>query len=343
MLWPNHLPELPWIGVSTEAWGETRLGWGRTFNSTDLAAAYNLLHDHGLRLFDTSELYGHQGQRLAESSEQLLGTLASRRPEPPILSTKFTPVPWTNVLSGGGLRLGRASVLEALRNSLTRLGASSVEIYSVSAPAPFGGRRAFFEGAAEAHRLGLIGGVGACHFNAPRIRQAHAICAQLGLPLLTNQIRFSLFNLEKDLDGTIETCLELGITPVALSPLAGGMATTRYARAAATRAASAGMLGRGGVPIPSGGPPQLQPLEPAFRALSQVAEAAPRRSETQAALQYVAARGCVPLPSVTSEEHAQELADAMGWQISLDELDALHEQALSLHVRRPDVPWLRRL
>lgn len=126
MLWPNHLPELPWIGVSTEAWGETRLGWGRTFNSTDLAAAYNLLHDHGLRLFDTSELYGHQGQRLAESSEQLLGTLASRRPEPPILSTKFTPVPWTNVLSGGGLRLGRASVLEALRNSLTRLGASSV-------------------------------------------------------------------------------------------------------------------------------------------------------------------------------------------------------------------------
>jgi aryl-alcohol dehydrogenase-like predicted oxidoreductase len=130
MLWPSHRPELPaqlpWIGVSTEAWGESRLLWGHTFNSTDLAAAYDLLHDYGLRFFDTSELYGHQGQRLAESSEQLLGALASRRPEPPLLSTKYTPVPWTNVLSGGGLRLGRASVLEALRNSLTRLGASSV-------------------------------------------------------------------------------------------------------------------------------------------------------------------------------------------------------------------------
>jgi aryl-alcohol dehydrogenase-like predicted oxidoreductase len=85
----------------------------------------------------------------------------------------------------------------------------------------------------------------------------------------------------QELDGTIETCLELGITPVALNPLADGYLSTRYARASAQRAATAGMLGRGGVVIPSWAPPQLQTLEPAFRALSEVAEAAPKRSETQ--------------------------------------------------------------
>lgn len=47
----------------------------------------------------------------------------------------------------------------------------------------------------------------------------------------------------------------------------------------------------------------------------------------QAALHYVAARGCVPLPSVTTEEEALELTGAMGWEIGLDELEALHEQA----------------
>jgi len=108
---------------------------------------------------------------------------------------------------------------------------------------------------------------------------------------------------------------------VAISPLAGGMATTRYARAAADLAAHEAM----GRPPTSWGQ-QLQPLSSAFRTLSLVAETSPQRSETQAALQYVSARGCIPLPSVTTEEHALELTGTMGWELSLGELDALHEQ-----------------
>jgi len=125
-VWPVHVPKLPPIGISTEAWGDTRLGWGRTFNSSDLEAAYDALHARGLTYFDTSEVYGYQGQRFCESSEQILCSLADRHPERPTISTKCVPIPWVNLLSGGGLRLGRSSVLEALRNSLTRLGSSSV-------------------------------------------------------------------------------------------------------------------------------------------------------------------------------------------------------------------------
>lgn len=43
--------------------------------------------------------------------------------------TKFFTIPWTNVLVGGGFRVGKASVLEALAASLQRLAA--VDLYQV--------------------------------------------------------------------------------------------------------------------------------------------------------------------------------------------------------------------
>jgi len=122
------------------------------------------------------------------------------------------------------------------------------------------------------------------------------------------------------------------------------MATTRYARVAGHRPGAAQGRLRPERYVGSFEPtPQLRLLQPALRALSEVADAAPRRTETQAALQYVLAKGCVPLPSVTFAETALEVAGAIEWELGLDELHALHQQALALHVRRPDVPWLRGL
>lgn len=110
-----------------------------------------------MNLFDTSEVYGYQSVKLLEGSEQLLSTLVANSADaPPILSTKFMPVPWTNLIAGGGLRMGRRAVVEAARNSISRLGVGSVDIYSLHAPLPYiGGRKALYEGLAEAYDLGL--------------------------------------------------------------------------------------------------------------------------------------------------------------------------------------------
>ena len=51
-------------------------------------------------------------------------------------------------------------------------------------------------------------------------------------------------NVERELDGTIETCLELGVTPVAHTPLAGGLASAFYAHALARRGGRRGRVGR---------------------------------------------------------------------------------------------------
>ena len=43
-------------------------------------------------------------------------------------------MPWTNLLVGGGFRLGRGALLDALRASLERLQAPSVDLYQARPP-----------------------------------------------------------------------------------------------------------------------------------------------------------------------------------------------------------------
>ena len=179
-------------------------GRGITYNSTDLRAAYDVLVGGGVELFDTSEVYGYQGVRLLEGAEQLLSSMVATSPTQPIISTKFMPVPWTNMLAGGGVRLGRQAVVEAARNSIARLGVGYVDLYSLHAPLPYlGGRRALFEGLAEVFDLGLCRGIGVCEFNSQQLHKAAQECRRLGVPLVSNQFRYSVMNIERELDGTL--------------------------------------------------------------------------------------------------------------------------------------------
>ncbi|KAL1522511.1 hypothetical protein AB1Y20_017498 [Prymnesium parvum] len=326
---------LPAIGAGTLAWGDPTKGWGINYNTTDVREAFEVLTDGGVNLFDTSEVYGYQGFKIAEGSEQLVGSLAARMINPPLLSTTFMPVPWANVLSGGGVRIGRGAVTNALRNSIARLGVGTVDLYSLHAPLPYlGGSTALYEGLAEAYSLGLCRGVGVCNFDAAQVREAHRSLHKLGVPLVSNKIRYSLLNIERELDGTIETCLELGITPIAHTPLAKGLATSRYVEAVARRSRSRVGKWEG---------EKLRAFSRVFEAMSQIAEKKDARTETQVALRFVMAKGCVPIPGVNNAEQAREVVAATDWELTLDEIDQLTDQAIALHVRRRDHPWLRTL
>ena len=340
---------LPTIGIGTMAWGDPRRGWRINYNSTDLKEAFEVLGDAGVRLYDTSEVYGYQGVRLFEASEQLLASLIAKSPaDPPLVSTKFMPVPWTNLLVGGGVRIGRQAVVEAVRNSIARLGVGSIDLYSLHAPLPYmGGRQALYEGLAECYDLGLCRGIGVCNFNARQVHEAYHSCRQLGVPLVSNQFRYSLMNIERELDGTLETCLELGLTPVAHTPRAGGLLSARYAHALAKRGGRRGRVGRFDSK-------HLLVMSHLFEAMSAIAEAhtspinpiaapASACTESQVALRFAMAKGCVPLPGVNNVEQARDVAAALDWELDLREMEMLSEQALTLHARRKELPWLKGL
>jgi len=255
-------------------------------------------------------------------------------------------VPWTNIIAGGGLRIGRRAVVEACRASIGRLGVGSIDVYSLHAPLPYiGGRRALYEGLAEAYDLGLCRSVGMCNFSPTELTHAHRHCRQLGLPIVSNQFRYSLMNIEHEVDGTIETCLELGIAPVAHTPLAGGLATAFYARALSRRNGRRGRVGRFDTS-------QLLPLSLMYESMSVIAEElssgpltspADAISEAQIALRYVMAKGCTPLPGVNNAEQALEVASTLDVELDHTQLEMLDQQARHLYSRRAELPWLKSL
>jgi len=95
------------------------------------------------------QIYGYQSMKDGSASEQLLGRLAKSSDQSLVLGTKFFTVPWTNVLIGGGFRLGRQSILRALRASLERLGLEKVDLYQVHFPFPAFSQQVLAEGFAE--------------------------------------------------------------------------------------------------------------------------------------------------------------------------------------------------
>lgn len=334
---------LPQLGAGTAAWGDPDRGWGVTLNHSDLSGAFEHLTTHGVGFFDTSETYGYQGMSLTEGSEQLLGAFASKSLKRPIISTKFTPVPWVNVIAGGGLRIGRRAVVESLRNSLTRLGVGYVDLYSIAAPMPYlGGRQSLYEGLADCVELGLCRSVGVCNFNAAQVIEAYAALAKLGVRLRSNQIRFSILNIEKEMDGTIQTCLELGVVPIAHSPLASGLATTKYAHTLEVGRLREKPVGRVGRLTTD----KLLRLSTLFAAMTKVANAGKHRAprtETQVALRFAMAKGCVPIPGVTKLEQAKEVVGALGWELTAAEVQSLSQQSISVYIRSRDHSWMRNL
>lgn len=85
------------------------------------------------------QVYGYQSIKKGQSSEQLLGKFAKQAPETPqplVVGTKFFTVPWTNVLVGGGFRLGRQSMINALKASLQRMDRQQIDLWQVSLVQP---------------------------------------------------------------------------------------------------------------------------------------------------------------------------------------------------------------
>ena len=79
---------VPDMGLGGWQWGDKgRWGFGTGYGPSEIADAFlGALEGHG-RFFDTAEVYGHG------TSEQVLGWMAARVPEPLVLATKFAPLP----------------------------------------------------------------------------------------------------------------------------------------------------------------------------------------------------------------------------------------------------------
>jgi aryl-alcohol dehydrogenase-like predicted oxidoreductase len=298
------------MGVGTWAWGD-RGTWGMggydaSLTRDTIRDAWGASIDAGICFFDTAEVYG-RGE-----SERIIGSLLADDPARAagvVIATKFFPSPQK-------LLVGRA-LLKALRASLSRLGLESVDLYQIHGPVSLRSHGALADALAAAQQAGLVRAVGVSNYS---IREMRSIAAQLerrGLRLATNQVEFSLLRRSPETGGLLAACGDLGVVPLAYSPIGQGRLTGKYSAAN---------------PPPGRRTFSKHPMEVVdgvVDVLRRIGALHCDRTPSQVALNWVMAKGAVPIPGAKNKAQAEENAGALGWSLDDAEVAELDATALA--------------
>lgn len=302
------------IGIGTIQWGDTTRGYGPMFDEEDLYAAFEAARAGGVNLFDTAEVYGYQSIKEDGQSEQLVGKFAQRaanlpldRP-PPVLASKFFPVPWTNFLVGGGVRLGRGAMLDALRASLARLGVEQLDLWQVHFPLPTYPQKVLAAGLQEAVDLGLVRAVGVCNYSSDQVTQMQKLLKAHNIPLASNQVKYSILDRSAEKNGTLDRCKELNVAVIAHSPLQQGLLTGRSLHVAESATQDE------------------KEVRPLLNMMQLIGQLSGGRTVTQVALNWLVAKGAIPIPGAKTAQQAKEHAGALGWSLDDNEVAMVEEK-----------------
>ncbi len=300
---------IPPLGVGTWAWGDKGTwgmgGYDQSLTESTIRDAWETSIAAGVVLFDTAEVYG------GGESERIIGRLLAEDPgvrNRVVIASKFMPSPWKlNV---------HAALLAAARHSRERLGVDVIDLYQIHGPISLRSHDALAEALATAHAEGIVRAVGVSNYSAKETRAMDAALRTRGLRLATNQIEFSLLRTMPIRVGLVSTCRELGVVPLAYSPIGQGRLTGKYSTAN---------------PPPRGRSFSAHPMaevDAMVALLRRIGEAHGGRTPSQVALAWLIAQGAVPIPGAKNGDQALQNAGALGWQLTTEELDELTKASL---------------
>lgn len=203
------------ITVSPIAWGMWRFASGGR-SATDAARLVHAALDAGITLFDTADIYGFDGASGFGDAEALLGeVLAADRGlrQRMVLATKGgirPPLPYDQ--SAGYL----AAAIDA---SLRRLGCETIDLYQIHRPDILTHPQEVARALADAVASGKVRALGVSNFTVEQVRALHAFT---GGALATTQPEISPLRIDCFANGELDQAMQLGLTPLAWSPLGGG-------------------------------------------------------------------------------------------------------------------------
>lgn len=143
-----------------------------------------------------------------------------------IISTKAGYRMWPGPYGEWGTR---KYLLASLDQSLNRLGLDYVDIFYSHRFDPDTPLEETMGALAHAVQSGKALYVGISNYDEEQTRRAHTILGELGVPLLIHQPRYNLFDRRPE-EGLFDALAELGVGTIVYSPLAQGLATSRYLR-----------------------------------------------------------------------------------------------------------------
>lgn len=194
------------------------------YTNTDVSAAQRVLEaalDAGMNLVDNADVYGFDwGGTGFGQVEEILGTVLTAAPalrDRMVLASKggiMPPLPYDS---------SSAYLRSACEASLTRLCVDVIDLYQIHRPDMYAHPADVAAILTELRDAGKIREVGISNHTPAQVA---ALQAHLDFPIAANQPEFSATRLDPMRDGTLDQCMQLGLTPLAWSPLAGGSLAT---------------------------------------------------------------------------------------------------------------------
>lgn len=262
----------------------------------------------GINWFDTAEIYGRG--RSEETLAQALQA-AGKQPGEVVVATKWWPT----------ARRAK-SIGSTIDERIRFLSPFPVDLHQVHQPFALASVASQMMAMADLVKAGKVRAVGVSNFSAKRMRSAHEALAARGLPLASNQMRYSLLDRSIERNGVMETAKELGVTIIAYSPLAQGILTGKF-HADPALVASSGIR-RFTRDFRKRGLAKSRLL------IYELARIAAGHSATsaQVALAWITqfhGDAVVAIPGATKEKHVADNVGAMRLQLTADELKKLDE------------------
>jgi len=264
--------------------------------------------DLGITLFDTADSYGNRG-----GSEDCLGQILGERRKDIILATKFgMPMDEAEVLRGASRRY----IMTAVEASLRRLRTDWIDLYQQHRPDPLTPIEETLRALDDLIRQGKVRYAGNSNFAAWQAVAAHGAARDCNLNrFISCQNEYSLLrrDIEAELVPAMQAC-GLGLLP--FFPLAAGVLTGKYARAAApppdTRLAR----------MPGLAERYLTPAN--WMVVERLEDFCARRGHSllELAFSWLLARRPVAsvIAGATRPEQVEQNVKAAGWSLTADDL-----------------------
>jgi predicted oxidoreductase len=171
----------------------------------------------GYTFIDHADIYG------GTLAETIHGLAVERHPEwrdRLVVATKCG-IRWEDEPQGAPHRydLGADYIRESVDGSLRRLKLGRIDLYQLHRPDWLADPADIASALVEIRRAGKVRHFGVSNFRPSLVR---ALQSALPFPLVSNQVEIHFLRLEPFEDGTLDQCLEMKMTPLAWSPLAGG-------------------------------------------------------------------------------------------------------------------------
>lgn len=207
------------IEVSPIAWGMWRLAE----DGRSAADAGKLVHaalDAGITLLDTADIYGFDGSGGFGDAEALLGDVLAAEPglrARMVLATKggiMPPLPYDQ---------SSEYLNAAIEASLRRLKTDVIDLWQIHRPDILAHPQEVARTLDAAVAAGKIRTLGVSNFT---IAQVSTLNHFLGHKLVATQPEISPLRIDCFENGELDQAMELGLTPLAWSPLGGGRLTT---------------------------------------------------------------------------------------------------------------------